>query len=82
MIERSFVIVKRNYLGNIMHVAATFDVEAKAQEWADNANEWYGPDHPLTPLVVVGDVLIEPPLFPTPSRLAADKGLDRWSGLV
>lgn len=63
-IGRSFVVVKKDQRGMIMTVVATFDVHDKAQEWADNANEWYGPLHPLTPLVVVGDVLIEPRLFP------------------
>jgi hypothetical protein len=64
VISRSFVVVKKTRAGMIMSVVASFDDEEKAREWADNANEWYGEDHPLTPLVVVGDVLIEPPLFP------------------
>jgi len=64
VIDRSYVVVKKSQAGMIMMVLASFDDGKKAQEWADNANEWYGEGHPLTPLVVVGDVLIEPPLFP------------------
>ncbi len=64
MIGRSFAVVKKTRAGMIMSVVASFDDGEKARAWAANANEWYGEDHPLTPLVVVGDVLIEPPLFP------------------
>jgi len=63
-IPRNAIVVKRNQAGYIMTVLATFPTANEAQAWADNANEWYGPEHPLTPLTVTTDVLSSPPMFP------------------
>jgi hypothetical protein len=58
------VVKRREYDGMIMHVYAIFDDSAAAQACADNANAWYGEDHPLTPLTIYTDVLFEPRPFP------------------
>lgn len=63
-IPRNAIVVKRNQAGYIMSVIATFPTREAAEEWAENANQWYGEDHPLTPLTVTTDVLASPPLFP------------------
>lgn len=65
MIERCYAVVKKREIdGMIMMVMAVFHDRDEAQEWADNANQWYGKFHPLTPLTVVGDALFEPRKFP------------------
>ncbi len=66
MIARCFPVVKRRRSdGMIMMILAVFDEREKADAFAANANEWYGEDHPMTPLTVdTGDVLRSPPLFP------------------
>ena len=49
----------------IMMVMAVFMDKDEAYAWAANANEWYGEDHPLTPLTVdTSDTLFEPRPFP------------------
>jgi hypothetical protein len=63
-IPRCASVVKKDVRGNIMMIFANCDNAAKAQEVADNANAWYGEDHPMTPLVVVSGILFEPPPFP------------------
>jgi hypothetical protein len=63
-IPRCSAVVKRNHAGYIMTVLAIFPTSEEAREWAENANEWYGPEHPLTPLTVVDDVLSSPRKFP------------------
>lgn len=63
-IPRCAIVVKRNKAGDIMFVMATFPTPEEAQVWADSANKWYGPDHPLTPLTVTTDILASPRPFP------------------
>jgi hypothetical protein len=63
-IPRCAAVVKKTVSGSLMMIYAMCDNMEKAQEVADNANAWYGPDHPMFPLVVMGDILFEPPPFP------------------
>ncbi len=64
MIPRYSAVVKRNRAGDIMMIFALFPTREEAAACAENANQWYGEDHPLTPLTVTGDVLFQPPPFP------------------
>jgi hypothetical protein len=70
-IPRCAAVVKKTQAGMTMMIFAMCDNMEKAQEVADNANAWYGPDHPMTPLVVMGDILFEPPPFPVEKFKAA-----------
>lgn len=63
-IPRYSAVVKRNQAGYIMMVFAVCPTSEEAHACAENANQWYGEDHPLTPLVVVDDVLFSPRPFP------------------
>ena len=63
-IPRAYAVVSKTTSGFILQILAVFGDNKTAQEWADNANQWYGEDHPLTPLTVVGDILDEPRQFP------------------
>lgn len=64
-IPRCYAVVKKDYRGMIMNVFAVWMDKDAAYECARNANQWYGEDHPLTPLEVCGhDSLFEPPPFP------------------
>jgi hypothetical protein len=63
-LPRCSAVVKRNQAGYVMTVLAIFPTSEEAWEWAENANEWYGADHPLTPLTVTDDILSSPPKFP------------------
>lgn len=63
-IPRYSAVVKRTRTGGILTVFAIWPTSTEAQACADNANRWYGEDHPLTPLTVVDDVLFCPPPFP------------------
>lgn len=47
-----------------MTVYAVCDDADKAHATAENANRWYGESHPMTPLTVYQDVLLNPPPFP------------------
>jgi len=65
MIPRCHIVAKCDVRGNLMYVFAVWMDRQAAQSCADNANEWYGPDHPLTPLIVLSnDALFEPRPFP------------------
>lgn len=63
-IPRMAAVVKRNRAGDIMTVYAVCDDADKAHATAENANRWYGESHPMTPLTVYQDVLLNPPPFP------------------
>lgn len=63
-IPRNSAVVKRNQAGYIMNVLAVFPTSEEAWNWAKNANEWYGEEHPLTPLTVVDNILSSPSKFP------------------
>lgn len=69
-----YPVVKRDRGGNIMTIFAVGSTPEKAQEIADNANAWYGPDHPLTPLTVVQQdtIFFDPKPFPSVSRSETD----------
>jgi hypothetical protein len=65
MIPRCYLVVRKSRDGNLLHVFAVWMDRESAQACADNANEWYGNLHPLTPLTVLGnDALFEPKPFP------------------
>lgn len=67
LLSKGFIVGKKG-LGNFSHVIAVFDTRDLAVAWAENANAWYGEDHPLTPLTVWPDeVFINPKLFPAPN---------------
>lgn len=69
MIQRCYAVVKKNRAGDIMHVFSVWMDRDAAHESARNANQWYGEDHPLTPLVVCGhDSFFEPKPFPEMGR--------------
>lgn len=66
MTTRLYIVGKkaRHQSGMDIPVAAFPSREAGAL-WAENANAWYGEDHPLTPLTVwSNDILLEPSPFP------------------
>jgi hypothetical protein len=65
-IPRASAVVKKMSVSPfmIMKVVAVFGTREAAEAWKDNANEWYGKDHPLYPLTVVDDILDEPRPFP------------------
>ena len=66
MAAQCFPIVKRDDAGKIMTIFAVFTTREAAEDAAANANQWYGPDHPLTPLEVVDDrtLWLDPRKFP------------------
>lgn len=65
MTPRCSLVVHKDQSRRIMTVVAVFTNSNEAQAWADNANEWYGEDHPITPLEVEPvEALSAPPLFP------------------
>lgn len=65
MISRCYPVVKTRRDGTVMMVLAVFMDKDEAHKWAENANDWYGEDHPLTPLTVGHfDTLFEPRPFP------------------
>jgi hypothetical protein len=64
MIERYHAVVKRSQAGYIMSILAVFPTVVEAYAYAENANQWYGEKHPMTPLTVAKDVLFSPSLFP------------------
>ena len=66
MIPRCYSVVKkRRNDGMVMMILAVFMDKDEAYKWAENANEWYGEDHPLTPLTVQdNDTWFEPRPFP------------------
>ncbi len=63
-IERYAAVVKRDNKGKIMHIFAVLPTVEAAHACAENANQWYGEGHPLYPLEVYRDVLLNPPPFP------------------
>lgn len=68
MAKNCWAIVKRQSGGNrlIMQVfAVCTGTKEEAHAITDNANAWYGEDHPLTPLTVeMLPVLLDPRPFP------------------
>lgn len=75
MTKRCYLVAKRTCRGDLLHVFAVWHDRAAAQACADNANEWYGPEHPLTPLTVENyDVLFEPKPFPVEAMRATSNG--------
>lgn len=79
MIPRCYPVVKRAQNGMIMHVFAVFMDKEAAHKAAENANQWYGEGHPLTPLVVLlNDALFEPPPFPDMQVAKGAPDFTKW----
>lgn len=58
----------------VMSIIAVFSDKDEAQTWANNANEWYGSDHPMYPLTIVADnLLIAPRPFPVEALRAMER---------
>lgn len=68
LLSKGFIVGKKGS-GSFSHVIAVFDTRDLAVAWAENANAWYGEDHPLTPLTVWNgeEVFINPKPFPAPN---------------
>lgn len=65
MVDRVFIVGKMTKMGVPMHIFAVFREREAAAACCENANEWYGEDHPLTPLTVwINTALFEPKPFP------------------
>jgi hypothetical protein len=73
-IPRGYAVVKKRRTdGMVMMIFGFFRDRDAAYAYCANANEWYGEGHPLTPLEVIGDILIEPRLFPVESLRRASR---------
>ena len=64
--KNCFPVVKKDRGGNIMMVFAVCSTLEGAEACAANANQWYGEDHPLTPLVALNytTCFFDPKPFP------------------
>lgn len=75
MSAKIFLAGKASGIGG--HVIAVFDDRDKAATWAQSASAWYGRDHPLYPVTVMGDALLNPSPFPVPPKDDSDEEIRR-----